>query len=416
MRRKLTAIMVSVAFSFLTVNSSFLIAQGAVNKDREVEAEADEIFLNDEKNGIEVSTNFDFNTSEGFTKEVISNEMDKNTGIIKPDVEKMLNKAGVLDCEIKEFTDEDIENIENANEITIKSGYCEIDDETGQCTEMDDDEIEEYYEEYYYDNYSPEDKPEIKNTVDKSIADKLLENIGIFPITAYAAYSNSETLTTKGKKFKHTVFLTDTNSIYGKKTAYFKYVVQWLEAPKYCFDDYFTLDTTGLIVKPKDAEYGLKYTCSYKKDMYVVTNGTRKLVLPDIPIEEELDLDKFSYYSSGNQCIVGYHQDLPGVSNGKDTVSVEIFPDIIDYEYCYKDIRLEMSGYVYRENLSDTQFQINADYYHLQEYKPKLKITGIALSLNPANARVKFNIDFSQKKYNELTRKLNAVVDINYFK
>lgn len=69
--------MVSVAFSFSTVNSSFLIAQGAVNNDREVEAETDEIFLNDEKNGIEVSTNFDFNTSDGFTKEVISNEMDK---------------------------------------------------------------------------------------------------------------------------------------------------------------------------------------------------------------------------------------------------------------------------------------------------------------------------------------------------
>lgn len=416
MRRKLTAAIVSTAFLFAVVNNDFLISQGAIRKDMEVEADTYRISINDEEINLDINTNFDFKTSDGFTKEIISTEISNNTGVIEPNVERLLNQAGMLDSEIEEFTAEDIQNIENASEITIKSEYCEINDETGECTKMDDSEIEEYYKEYYYQNYGVKNKVDKKNTKNKCIANKFLETMGILPITAYAAYTEAVTKTTKGGKFKHTVLLTDTNSINGKKAAYFKYTIQWLETPKYCFDDYFTLDTTGLIIKPNDANYGVKYTCTYKKDFYTINNGVRKLAISNIPIEEKLDLNKFSYYSSSNQSIVGYHQDLPGVYNGKYTEQVEIFPDSIEHEYCYKDIRMEMSGYMYRENLSDIQFQINAEYYHLQKDKPKLKITGIGLTVNPVNVRVTFNIDFNQENYTRLANKLNAQVDVNYFK
>lgn len=72
--------------------------------------------------------------------------------------------------------------------------------------------------------------------------DKIMKSIGLAPETVYAkTYYAKETDQTKGGKFRNTVVLCDISSIEGRKSAVFTYTAEWLQTPKYCFDDYFTL-------------------------------------------------------------------------------------------------------------------------------------------------------------------------------
>lgn len=290
----------------------------------------------------EIKTNFDYNVSSDYTEMVVSENMKNDTGRIDSDFEEALNSAGLLDSDIESFTDDEIKNIENANEISVVTKYYEIDESNLKCKELDSEEIEEYYKEYY----------------------------------------NKETDTTKGGKFRNTVVLCNTSSIDGRKAATFSYTIEWLEVPRYCLDDYFILELTGSVIKPGNRSFPLSYTINYKQDTFVYENGKNRRMLSKINCTETFDSSKFEYCCVDNKTSIAYHQDLPGVGNGIEVSKpVSFYPTVTYYEYHYYDIVMRMSGYVCMTDKSANQFDINAKYFHFKKNKSDLKIESTGVSI-----------------------------------
>lgn len=352
---------------------------------------------------------------------VISENINNNTGCIDSDFEEVLNSAGLLDSDIEGFTDDEIENIENANEISVVTKFYEIDESKLECIELSPEEVEEYYEEYYRENYDNETEnsgDSVYENESQGVMDKFMNVIGLAPETVYAnTYYNKETKETKGGKFRNTVILCDVPSIDGRKSATFNYIAEWLETPKYCYDDYFTLFLTGSVIKPGNKCYPLSYTIYYKEDTYTYTVETkeRKRVNSNKNNQKTFDNSKFSYWCADNKTLIAYHQNLPGGCDGIAlSEPISSYPTMF-YEYHYHDITMRMSGYVCMTDRSEDQFDINAKYFHLKENKPKVKIESIGVSV-PASVTITFSNGGSEKYYSQLTQGVNAKIDVNMFK
>lgn len=417
--KRIIGVIVSVAFSFVIVMDNPTILMASLNGNDEENMVT--IVAENDNGDVEIKTNFDLDESSDYTEMVISENINNDTGCMDSDFEEVLNSAGLLDSDIERFSDDEIEDIENANEISIVTKFYEIDELEPECIELSPEEVEEYYEEYYKENYDNEAESgddSVYENESQGIMDKFMNAIGLAPETVYAnTYYNKETKKTDGGKFRHTVILCDVPSINGRKSATFNYIVEWLKTPKYCFDDYFTLFLTGSVIKPGNKSYPLSYTIDYKEDIYTYTVETneRKRVNSNKNNQLTFDEGKFSYCCADNKTYMAYHQDLPGDFDGIALGELISYHPQMYYEYHYHDIIMKMSGYVCMTDKNKDQFDINARYFHLNVNKPKVKIESIGLTV-PAAITITFSNGGNEKYYSELTTGVNAKIDVNVFK
>lgn len=82
----------------------------------------------------------------------LNEEIKNNTGILGEEVEKELNRQGIFDSELELFSDKEINEIEQAEDIQVISEYLEVvenNDETEE-REMNDEEIDELIMDTFY--------------------------------------------------------------------------------------------------------------------------------------------------------------------------------------------------------------------------------------------------------------------------
>ena len=82
----------------------------------------------------------------------LNEEIKSNTGILGEEVEKELNRQGIFDSELELFSDKEINEIEQAEDIQVISEYLEVvenNDETEE-REMNDEEIDELIMDTFY--------------------------------------------------------------------------------------------------------------------------------------------------------------------------------------------------------------------------------------------------------------------------
>ena len=150
MKKRIMSIVIMVFFLLFAIDNAVVTSKAEIEDNNNSESkELQTIIINKDK---KIVTNFDIKDENEYTKKIIDDEKSKNTGLIDKKVEIALNEAGILDEEIRNFTDEDINNIEDAKEITIKTEYYEYDDVLGEFHEMQNDKIEEYYQEKCIDS------------------------------------------------------------------------------------------------------------------------------------------------------------------------------------------------------------------------------------------------------------------------
>lgn len=422
MMKRIMSFLVSVVFAGVIVldNPINLIALSE-ESEGDVEDELYTIYTERDNETVEIKTNLELDSISGYTEKVISENVENNTGILNEDVEAGLNNAGILDSEIENFTDEEVANLEEAKEICVVSGYYELDEVSDECMRLDDSEIEDYYREYYNDNYSV-DKEENESPTENSdnkmnFVEKALKLAGLIPETVYAKkYSDGDTRTTSGGKFKHTVYLCDKESIDGRRTAFFSYTMEWLEIPKYNKQDYFGIEICGSVVKPGQNPFGLSYELKCKKDTYIYEGGKSRKVLSGANITKKMNEKHLHYKSVNNKTVMAYYQDLPGDGGGTELDKpFEFYPTVKCYEYRYYDVIMKMSGYTCMINRAVDQFDINTQYFHMQSNNPEFEITSISLGL-PLNVSVTLKNSEGNDYYKQLAGDLNAKIDVNIYK
>lgn len=82
----------------------------------------------------------------------LNEEIKNNTGILGEEVEKELNRQGIFDSELELFSDKEINEIEQAEDIQVISEYLEVvenNDETEE-REMNNEEIDELIMDTFY--------------------------------------------------------------------------------------------------------------------------------------------------------------------------------------------------------------------------------------------------------------------------
>ena len=105
----------------------------------------------------------------------LNEEIKNNTGILGEEVEKELNRQGIFDSELELFSDKEINEIEQAEDIQVISEYLEVvenNDETEE-REMNDEEIDELIMDTFYS--------EEKSSVIEDIGKK----VGLIPQDVY---------------------------------------------------------------------------------------------------------------------------------------------------------------------------------------------------------------------------------------
>lgn len=98
----------------------------------------------------------------------LNEEIKNNTGILGEEVEKELNRQGIFDSELELFSDKEINEIEQAEDIQVISEYLEVvenNDETEE-REMNNEEIDELIMDTFYS--------EEKSSVIEDIGKKLV--------------------------------------------------------------------------------------------------------------------------------------------------------------------------------------------------------------------------------------------------
>ncbi len=370
------------------------------------------VVLEDDDSDIQIKTNFDIENADNGVKEIIEENIENTTGIIDSDVEEMLNSAGVLDSEIEKFTDEDIKNFDGSNEIVlnIQCGY--IDEDTNETVLLDPNECGKEY--YSNEETSEEDEENHIIEEDKSFITKIFEEVGILPQTVYAKYCDEETQKSSGGKFKQTAYIVATNSLAGKKAAYYKYTATWVETPKYCYQDYFYVYTAGIPIKRGEV-HGMQYSFTYTETMNVITDAKHTKKIYSTPKSKELNANNMNFISNSQDALFCIGQQLPGGLYGKRIENVQDKPTMIDYEYVYTDITMSVSGYMVRMNSSQQSFAINGVYRHLKVKAPAVEITGISLGF-PKSVSVTLSKREAEKYYEEPASVANAQIDVNYFK
>lgn len=105
----------------------------------------------------------------------LNEEIKNNTGILGEEVEKELNRQGIFDSELELFSDKEINEIEQAEDIQVISEYLEVvenNDETEE-REMNNEEIDELIMDTFYS--------EEKSSVIEDIGKK----VGLIPQDVY---------------------------------------------------------------------------------------------------------------------------------------------------------------------------------------------------------------------------------------
>lgn len=105
----------------------------------------------------------------------LNEEIKNNTGILGEEVEKELNRLGIFDSELELFSDKEINEIEQAEDIQVISEYLEVvenNDETEE-REMNNEEIDELIMDTFYS--------EEKSSVIEDIGKK----VGLIPQDVY---------------------------------------------------------------------------------------------------------------------------------------------------------------------------------------------------------------------------------------
>lgn len=105
----------------------------------------------------------------------LNEEIKNNTGILGEEVEKELNRQGIFDSELELFSDKEINEIEQAEDIQVISEYLEVvenNDETEE-REMNNEEIDELIMDTFYS--------EEKSSVIEDIGKK----VGLIPQNVY---------------------------------------------------------------------------------------------------------------------------------------------------------------------------------------------------------------------------------------
>ncbi len=105
----------------------------------------------------------------------LNEEIKSNTGIFDEDVEKELNRQGIFDSELELFSDKEINELEQAEDIQVISEYIEVvenDDETEE-REMNDEEIDELIMDTFY------------SEEESSVIEDIGKKVGIIPQDVY---------------------------------------------------------------------------------------------------------------------------------------------------------------------------------------------------------------------------------------
>lgn len=107
-----------------------------------------------------VNQNGDMLFSETSTamKQKIKDEIDFQTNLIDPNIEKQLNEQGVFDIEIEGLQEEDFNIINNSESIQIATGYyyVDIDNNVGKYSVEEENELID--EIFYNGKFSKEKK------------------------------------------------------------------------------------------------------------------------------------------------------------------------------------------------------------------------------------------------------------------
>ncbi len=226
----------------------------------------------------------------------------ESTGIMDAKVEAELNAQGIFDSEIKDFSEEDIKELENADSIYVSTQYIKY-TYTGEKTEVKDnsisnsstknqksqdkkkwksdsfdvienqDIVNEIFNADLFDENMPEDY-EVENMSDEdidalikecyfdeesekedSIFDKILTGIGIKPQNVYA---KSATDTQQSSYLKKALFVIQTGD---KIMVCFNCF--WLKEPSNRLNDLVGIQWTGGDRITKNSEYPYRAEISY---------------------------------------------------------------------------------------------------------------------------------------------------------
>lgn len=323
-----------------------------------------------------VRSNFNYNSMSKKAKEVIDAEAKNNTTDLKTEIEKKFNYAGVLDEEIQGLDAKTISEFNKADVISVSTGITEEVVKEGESTMQNAnvDEMSSYYAEH--------NKKVVQTCTDST--KKRGKKI----------YKDSDTATTSGGKFKHTLFACNT-TVNGEKGMYYTYQAKWLKTPVNNEIDTIELSLGNCTILKK---YNTFFGCT---DSYT-RSGNRYVKTEEFSKKK----DVIKNACAGQTAIRVITFDLPGNKYGRKE-------KMEDYYY-FKDTCITVTGYSHISNLTTKpiRFSVDAFYKHCEVSK--------TYNLNPSigiDGSISYGISSNQSKhYNALTNGLNVVIDVDMTK
>ena len=143
-------------------------------------------------------------------------EMGKDTHNLDESVERELNSKGIFDEEIERFDNDLINDLEEADVISVKNEYIAV-NESGEYYNMDREMVNEIIDEKYIKN---------KDKCSKNFLENVLESVGIIPITTYAAAKSN---ISSGEYLKKSIIIIQPKG--GIYTAHVTITFTWLKEP-----------------------------------------------------------------------------------------------------------------------------------------------------------------------------------------
>lgn len=206
--KKFLTIEMIVVFSMFTVlNESSILTVYAEEIDEQFEPISQIV----QTNGYDLIENY--NEDSDLCKK-LEEEVDNSTEILDSDIEEKLNKVGIFDEEIEEFSEELIELLNNGVNYNIYIEYSEVNDD-GNRILMNPDSVDEIiYEKYYEDSDIAKTDSQGQET----------ENIATYTLSS----SDTTNVETNKGKLKQTVMALQNSS---SNRVYIYYCASWIETP-----------------------------------------------------------------------------------------------------------------------------------------------------------------------------------------
>ncbi|MBD5136968.1 MAG: hypothetical protein HDT39_13530 [Lachnospiraceae bacterium] len=202
--------------------------------------------------------------SEYDMSDIISSQVKEDTGCLDKNTEKSLNEKGVMDCDIEDFDNETINNINNSDNCYAAVSYYYVDDSNndGKADEDDmyklsDSQVDELIEEIYnsgeIEKFKSGEVVELENEP-KSSQNKLEKSMGLC-VNAFAD-SRTDSKDSQGGYLRQTITVSDAGKdSHGNPRCCVTYTSTWIKMPKNTKTDVVFLNTDGATIEKYETKY-----------------------------------------------------------------------------------------------------------------------------------------------------------------